>query len=549
MASGDDGAKPTGDPNAEIKRLVDTAEPIGADALQDATAQDAKAKAVAGVKGKAPKGSAAPGGASKAKSEDKPAKKRRTPQRDSLMALTEDCDLWHDEDGEAYATFAVGNHRESWGVRSQKFKRWLAYRAFETTGLVPGAQAVEDTLRVLEAKATQGGRQQEPWSRVGTQNGFLYLDLVTADWSVVQIGPNSWDVIKGHGLPFVRSSGMRALCMPEGGSEIGELRRFINVATDEDFQLVVAWLVAALRATGPYPVLVVNGEQGSGKSTFSKLIRTLVDPNAAPIRGVPKDPRDLFIAASNGHMLVMDNLSRVEPWLSDALCSIATGGGYATRQLQSDRGEALFMVARPIVLNGIPALTERADLAQRSVTIQLRTIEEDERRAEDEFWADWEVTAPRVLGALLDGLSSAVRRIDSVRLDRFPRLADFTKWMTAAEPGLGWEAGTFDAAYRDNQEETNQTAFESDPVAMQICRLVAPFEHGWEGTAVDLLAALNEIAPESVLRLKSWPVTSQGLGNRLVRCAPLVRAKGFNIEKRHSGIRTIRISPIEKRGA
>jgi hypothetical protein len=332
------------------------------------------------------------------------------------MALTADCDLWHDEDGEGYCTFTVRGHRENWPVRSETFKRWLASRAYEKTGAVPGAQAVEDTLRVLEARATTEGRQQEPWVRVGSAHGSLYLDLCDAEWRVVRIGPKGAELVKGNGLPFVRYRGMRALCEPELGCEISELRRFVNVATDADFLLVVAWLTAALRNTGPYPILVVNGEQGSGKSTFTKLLRSLVDPNAAPIRAVPKDPRDLFIAASNAHMLAMDNLSRVEPWLSDALCSIATGAGHATRKLTSDRDEALFMVARPIILNGIPTLTDRADLASRAVTIQLVSIPEDERRPEDEFWSDWAEVAPRVLGALCEGLSAAVRRVGSGRV-------------------------------------------------------------------------------------------------------------------------------------
>jgi putative DNA primase/helicase len=121
--------------------------------------------------------------------------------------------------------------------------------------------------------------------------------------------------------------------------------------------------------------------------------------------------------------------------------------------------------------------------------------------------------------------------------------------MTAAEPGLGWQPGTFVAAYSDNQREVEQTAFESDPVAIEICRLVEPLPYGWEGTAAELLDALTEHAPESATKLKTWPATAQGLGNRLMRCAPLVRANGYNIEKRHSGNRTIRISPIAKRGA
>ena len=65
--------------------------------------------------------------------------------------------------------------------------------------------------------------------------------------------------------------------------------------------LVVAWALAVLRNRGPYPVIVLSGEQGSAKSTFSAILRSLLDPNTAPLRALPREDRDLFIAASNGH--------------------------------------------------------------------------------------------------------------------------------------------------------------------------------------------------------------------------------------------------------
>lgn len=542
MSDGKGDAGPPNDPTQEIKRLLDAAEPIGNGDMPEVESAKAEPEPVKPKGTRKAKAKPAPANDSdKAKGSDKASKRRRPPQRDSLMSLTEGCDLWHDEDGESFATFDVGDHRESWSVRSDRFKRWLAARAYEKTGLVPGAQAVEDTLRVLEARAATEGRLREPWMRVGAQGGVHYLDLCDAGWNVVEIGPKGWNIIRGHGLPFIRTRAMRPLCEPEGGCGIDELRRFVNVASDEDFILVVAWMVAALRNTGPYPILVVNGEQGSGKSTFSRLIRSMVDPNAAPIRAVPKDDRDLIVSAGNAHVLAMDNLSRVEAWLADGLCRLATGSGFSTRKLMTDRDEAIFMASRPIILNGIPTLTDRADLADRAVTVRLKSIPEDERRPEDEFWADWNATAPRVLGALCDAVSSAVARVGSVRLERSPRLADFAKWMTAAEPGLGWEPGTFMGVYSDNRREVSDTAFEADPVAVAILAYVWPRPFGFEGTATELLAGLNDVAAEPVRRLRSWPLTAQSLGNRLERCAPLLRTKGLHFQKHHSGTRTISI--------
>jgi hypothetical protein len=64
--------------------------------------------------------------------------------------------------------------------------------------------------------------------------------------------------------------------------------------------------------------LAIAGEQGSAKTVLSKLLRALIDPSVAPVRALPRDERELFIAASNGHVLAFDNLSGLPPWLSDS---------------------------------------------------------------------------------------------------------------------------------------------------------------------------------------------------------------------------------------
>src|SRR5262249_8067329 len=78
----------------------------------------------------------------------------------------------------------------------------------------------------------------------------------------------------------------------------------------------------------------------------------------------------LFISANNGHCIAFDNVSSLPPWLSDALCQIATGGGFATRQLWTDADETLFDARRPVVLNGIEEFVTRGDLASRSLHLR-----------------------------------------------------------------------------------------------------------------------------------------------------------------------------------
>src|SRR5205823_8606362 len=199
-----------------------------------------------------------------------------------------------------------------------------------------------------------------------------------------------------------RAAGMKALPLPAAGGSIETLRSFLNVRSDADFVLVVAWTLVCLRDRGPYPVLVLSGEQGSAKSTFSAMLRALLDPNTAPLRALPREDRDLFIAASNGHVLAFDNVSGLPAWISDTLCRLATGGGFAVRQLYTDQDEVLFDATRPVILNGIEEIVTRPDLADRAVFLTLEPIPEERRRSEAELWAAFETERPRILGVLLD---------------------------------------------------------------------------------------------------------------------------------------------------
>ena len=471
-------------------------------------------------------------------------RRRRTPQRDTLIGVTDDCELWHDADRVAYATFGVNSHHEHWPVRSREFRMWLSGRFFHETGGALGGQPLEDSIRILEAQAVNEGAKYQPSIRVGRVGKALYLDLCDAHWRAVEITASGWAVVEKPAVKLLRSSSMRALPEPEAGGMIEELRGFLNVRSDDDFMLVVAWLVAALRDRGPYPVLAINGEAGAGKSVFSRMIRMLIDPSAALIRAVPKDDRDLVVSAGNSWALVFDNLSSVPAWLADALCRLATGSGFATRMLHTDRSETIFDAARPIVLNGIPSLTDRADLADRAVTIHLATITEEARDSEDDLFAAFKAKQPLILGALLDAVASALRNLDKVKLERMPRMADLARWITAAEPALGWESGRFLTVYRENRRDVFETSFEADPVAVAIRDfIVADRPEGWTGTATELLSALNVCVNEGVRKSKLWPLSAQGLGNRIDRIAPLLRNKGFVVERRHSGQRHIIIKP------
>ncbi len=313
-------------------------------------------------------------------------------QADTLVHLASAATLSHTGDQVAYASVRVGEHRETYAVRSQGFRDWLVRRFYAETTKAPNGQALQNAMAVLEAQARIAGAEQPVYLRVGEHDEKIYLDLGTSDWCVVEIAPFGWHVLVDAPVLFRRSRGTLSLPVPTRGGSIEELRTFVNVQNERDMRLLLAVIHAALHPRGPYPVLILQGEQGAAKSTTARVVKALVDPSKAPLRSKPRDESDLLIGATHAHVLAFDNLSELPPWLSDSFCRLASGGGLSKRQLYTDGEEFLLEAQRPLILNGIEDLAVRDDLRDRAVVLNLPSITDDARRDEDaprrcECWA------------------------------------------------------------------------------------------------------------------------------------------------------------------
>lgn len=476
-------------------------------------------------------------------SEEKPVRNTQSQQLIDL-ALAAGIELFHTPDQMAYASIPVDGHIETWPLRRLRF--WLSRMFYEANKKPPGSQALQDALNVLEAKALFEGPCQPVNTRIAEQDSKIYLDLANEAWQAVEVTPSGWRVVSSSPVKFRRTKGMLPLPVPQKGGSLELLRKFVNVADDSQWVLLVSWLLAAFRPTGPYPVLLLQGEQGCAKSTTARVLKALVDPNISLLRTSPRDERDLLIAAANGWTLAFDNLSGIPDWLSDAFCRLSTGGGFATRQLYSDDEEVIFDAQRPVVLNGIDDLVWRHDLLDRSIVLNLPVIPESERKPEAEFWCEFEEARPYILGAVLDVVAAGLRNLPNTKLDRLPRMADFALWITACEEALPWPAGSFMVAYTGNRQEQIDSALENDPVAQAVKRLLDECGGRWEGTASELLEALEEQVEERVLKSKSWPESAKALGRRLKRSATFLRQAGIEIEFARAGRDRTRLVSIYK---
>ncbi len=457
--------------------------------------------------------------------------KKRPTQAEILVKLADQATLFHTPDGETgYAICEVDGHAETWPLRSKGFKRWLLQQFYKKEGKPPGAQAVADALGTLEARAHYDGSEYPVYVRLAEHRGNIYVDLADENWRVVEVTPDGWRVLENAPVRFRRPKGMLPLPVPERGGDLKVLRPFVNVNTEGDWQLYLGFCLAALRPAGPFPLLIQHGEQGTAKTTNSRVARMLLDPNISAVRAEPSDVRDIMVAAHNGWCMAFDNLSHLHDWLSDAFCRLATGGGFSTRELYTDQDEMIFEAQRPVILNGIEELATRGDLLDRSIILYLPRIEEKRRRPERGFWRDFEEAHPRLFGALLDVVSVGLRNLPDVHLQQHPRMADFARWIMACEPALGWETGSFLKVYASNRAAAHDLTLEASPITGPVRDLAERSgEAGWQGTSSDLLDLLNHPRPKDTKPPDGWPKSPRGLSNALRRLAPSLMATGVEI--------------------
>lgn len=482
--------------------------------------------------------------------EQKQQKEAETDERKSqsqvLVSLASDMVLFYDEQDNSFVKVRVNDHYEVWPIRSEGFKNILTFRYLNLSkdkDKVPGSQALQDSLRALDAKARIEGQRETVHVRVAETEDGIFLDLCNDRWQVVEINKKGWKVIEESPVYFKRSKTMQSLPTPTDYGQIHDLKPFINYKKEDDFKLIIAWLMATFKEKSPFPILTIQGEQGSAKSTTTKVLRALIDPSSLPLRALPNEERDLSIAANNTWILAFDNLSGLSNSMSDALCKVSTGGGLATRKLYSDDEEAVFNIMRPTILNGIDDIGKRQDLLDRSIVLNLPSIEEDYRQDEKAFWGQFNNAKAPILGALCNLVSKALAELPTINLSCKPRMADFAVWATATEKALEWGDGEFINIYMANREKAIDQGLESDPFACAILELLNR-KHSWVGNATQLLAEAKRFVDERTSKSNAWP-SERSVRNRLRRINPAIKKKGIlYVEWENKMYKTLRLEMI-----
>jgi hypothetical protein len=429
----------------------------------------------------------------------------------------------HDAQREPYAVFEAAGARQVHGVLSSGFSDFLSHAYYTQHDRAPTEQSLKVALATLRGQAQFEGDACQVFTRIAKTEAGYWLDLCNDAWQCVQVTATGWAVVAGEAAPlFTRSASMRPLPVPERGGTLDVLWSLVNVP-EADRLLVLAWMLECLRADTPHVVLELVGEQGSAKSSTQRVLRRLIDPNQADLRAAPKSVEDVWIAARNSHMVSLENLSHLHPQYQDALCVLATGGGYSARTLYTNAEETILELRKPIVLNGISVIVTAQDLLDRCLHIDLPAIHNRELAGDME--ARFEAAQPALLGALLDLFVKVLAALPSVAIapEHRPRMADFAALGEAVFRVHGEPAGAFLARYSAMRKEGVLRTIDASPVGAALAAYLAEVPGGFNGTLSELLDRLDRYRPHG----EAWPRTPKGLGDALRRLAPALRLIGF----------------------
>lgn len=369
-------------------------------------------------------------------------------------------------------------------ARSNHFLQELFFRA-TARALKPRDR--DDYTAHLNARAVFEGPQQAVYVRVGGRRPACVHDLGRDDGAIVEVTADGYAITQRPAAKLIRMQGMKTLPLPRAGETLySGLSKFKQplVLDDQQWPLVLAFLIGALRPAGPYAFLAVEGEQGSGKSVRCELCKAVIDPSVPMRSGLPDSVQDLMVITNHSHVVVFDNLSGIQGEMSDALAALSTKAGFQTRRLYTDAEVHTIEVTRPFMLNGIGDFIHRPDLMDRAIPIRLEAMPPDARRTEEEIRREFEHLLPELLHDLYMAVACAMRTMSTTPAPSSIRMADAAHWAVAAEEGAGLPKGTVLAALENAQVSMQADLATQDTLFLALERILV--ERDFEGRPAEL---------------------------------------------------------------
>jgi hypothetical protein len=379
--------------------------------------------------------------------------------------------------------------------------------------------------------AQESGYRELLWLRVGKKESAIYVDLLNENKFVEILPGKEFSITTNPDMNFWAPSKSLPLPFPikvEQNWFLSEWDRLFGFRESDGSYLLLAFIIKALIPnSGANPILIIEGMQGSGKTTKTQMIKRLIDPSSPDLLGTPKNEESILASAVSSYLLVYDNLSWISSDNADVFCRLSTGGGLVKRKLYTDDDEINYDVSRPVIFNGIEELSERADFLDRALVLHATTIPSKDRKSEADIWNEYERIQPQLLGGLYSLVSQVLERLPGVRTSNLPRMTEFARVGLALDMVLGKPSNHFVTLLDTIDTEKVQNLFFSDSFCVRLQSRLNRDGEELIGTAEELRNKICGRLGVDDLSSRHLPSSPRAFKAKLERCRHVLSKNGI----------------------
>lgn len=416
----------------------------------------------------------------------------------------------------------------------------LALRAFykERFNADINETNAKEIISYLEVVAYRNTLDYELSNRIYKDDEQIIYDL-NSDGEVVWVTDGKYSIEHLDDLIFKRNQFYQSQVPPNLQQRPKRLLYYVekhfNLKNDDQVQILALYLASCFWGNSiQHPILYLQGDMGSSKSTSLRKIEMLVDPKSIDLLGVPKGIDGLELRLADSYYMTLDNISFAPKSLSDILCRAVTGGSVTKRMLYENTREISVKIKALIGITSISMVFTEADILDRTLILNLQRLGDD-TKTEQAIWDEFFKDLPRMLGCCFACIAEALEDKEPVQIENKIRLYDWEECCVKIGRTLGISDQKTAELLTKNQHEVNRETLNESVVAQCLIKFMCGKIYH-KSSVEKLLAELKKVAEDNAINVHLLPKTPNHLSRKLNLVKPCLEYEtGITYDIRNIG--------------
>lgn len=424
------------------------------------------------------------------------------------------------EDGAFLCSILLEDSKKTYQLDSKNCRLALRVLWDELYGELLSEKELLEMVSYLEIECFKSKRVTKLCHRVcrkGKSKLIYQLNLDENKSLLIENGECS--IIDTPDFCFDSGSNFKNQVIPDLEVDSDELLPYMdkhfNVRNTDDLILLTILVVSSMLGMGfNHPVILIQGEKGSGKSECLRKLEMIIDPKNSGICTYTNSKEAIVLRLTNSYFTCFDNVSYISGAISDLFCSAVTGSCDSARKLYTDSEERILNLHAIIALTSINVVARSSDLVDRSCLILLSRFKASEIKTEAEIMSSFRKDLPKLLGGIFNTIAKVLEDRKKVTVKKKIRLADFHEMAIRIGRALGIKEREVNRILFQNRFELSLNILEASSVATCLIELMKD-KSNYESTPTNCLNDLKAIAKRKGIDLSTLPKDASRLTRAL----------------------------------